>query len=225
MRDNAAGYQDFFAGNEFEQYLEQMELPKCWGDELTIQAAADVFCIKIHLLTSTKDNWYVDYEPMDASATVVRECFISYMSPVHYNTMVPAERQVEEVCSQPIQHAGSPQPEQKEVQFANDADVQSRWKKAGKKVEMVNSLRNNPEGDVEEREVEDCSKQDTQHSAPPEAAPAGPDDDTEERDLEVSSKQDTQHSAPPPPAAPAFVETASFSQMQINQARAAIRRF
>jgi hypothetical protein len=131
MREHSAQYLDFFVGDEFEGYIARMASPRCWGDELTLQTVADAFCIKIHLITSTNENWYLHYEPEDSSATVVRECFMSYISPIHYNTMAPtlaalptaepkglivrgeslfAEREVEEVVSQQTQHSAPPPP-------------------------------------------------------------------------------------------------------------------
>jgi hypothetical protein len=89
MRTNSARFRDFFIDNEYETYLAKMATPRCWGDELTLQAVADAFTIKIHLITSTADNWYLHYDPTDDTTAVIRECFITYISPIHYNTVAP----------------------------------------------------------------------------------------------------------------------------------------
>ena len=79
-----------------------MAMSRTWGDELTLRACADSFQVPIHVVQSTVDNWYLVYEPSDEFATPglaneseketkkKKRLFVSYISPVHYNAIVPS---------------------------------------------------------------------------------------------------------------------------------------
>jgi hypothetical protein len=182
MRDHSAQYLDFFVDDEFEAYLLRMASPRCWGDELTLQSVANAFSVKINLVTTTNENWYLNYEPEDSSATVVRECFMSYLSPIHYNTiqlvptlkpaLVPTgssegdseEREVEQGYSQLIQHSAPPPAEPFQLDVGRVSNTREEA--------IIQALfqLDDADSDTEEREVEVSSKQHTQHSAPPAAA-------------------------------------------------------
>jgi hypothetical protein len=40
---------------------------------------------------STEDNWYLLYEPAEGRGEKSKRLYVSYISPVHYNSIVPAE--------------------------------------------------------------------------------------------------------------------------------------
>jgi len=85
MRANKEDFSGFFVGNEFERYLQRMGRSKHWGDELTLRAIADCYGIKVHVITTNTENWYLKYEPKEWSTR--RHVFLSYVAPVHYNTI------------------------------------------------------------------------------------------------------------------------------------------
>ncbi|KAF1885692.1 hypothetical protein Lal_00039540 [Lupinus albus] len=75
-----------------------------WGDHITLQAAADRFDAKICLVTSFRDNGYIEILPTDKSHTKGKYCFnilfllfvqkvfltqlwLSFWSEVHYNSL------------------------------------------------------------------------------------------------------------------------------------------
>lgn len=83
MRQHAADFQDFFAGNEFSKYLERMRRCSTWGDELTLRGICNCFGCHIHVVTSQEHNWYLKYTP-DKMQTR-KHVFLAYISPAHYN--------------------------------------------------------------------------------------------------------------------------------------------
>ena len=68
------------------------------GDELTLKAAVDRLGVRIHVVTSNADNWHLVYTPETTQvAPLPREMpfeyrrllFLTYISPVHYNSLIP----------------------------------------------------------------------------------------------------------------------------------------
>lgn len=68
-----------------------MRRNRTWGDELTMRAAADTFNVRIHVITSEQENYLLHYDPEEAkkSSKPQRQLFLSYVSPIHYNTVAP----------------------------------------------------------------------------------------------------------------------------------------
>ena len=90
----------FDAGSgDFERYCREMSMSRTWGDEFTLRACADSFQVPIHVVQSTVENWYLVYEPSEEFAGLSanendgkkkkKRLFVSYISPVHYNAIVP----------------------------------------------------------------------------------------------------------------------------------------
>ena len=85
-----AEFAPFFPGaGAFEGYLAEMRLPGTWGDELTLRAAADLLQAKVFVITSEEENWFLHYDPQltQTSVSETRCLFITYISPIHYNTI------------------------------------------------------------------------------------------------------------------------------------------
>jgi hypothetical protein len=85
-KENPDTFSVFFEPDEWQRDLQTMSEPKTWGDELTLRAVCDALCVKIHVVTTTDENWYLHYDP---SCEPVRQLFLTYVSPIHYNTMRP----------------------------------------------------------------------------------------------------------------------------------------
>ena len=80
-----------------------MAQPRCWGDELTLRAAAEAYGVTVHVVTTEKEHWLLHYNDDDApppgpapdgaaasaAAAARREAFLAYVSPIHYNVVVP----------------------------------------------------------------------------------------------------------------------------------------
>ena len=87
MRVDEAFFGAMFDGaDELDAYLATMAMPRTWGDELTLRAAADAFGVSVHVITSTETNWYLRYDPSDGS-TPKAHAFLTYVSPVHYDAV------------------------------------------------------------------------------------------------------------------------------------------
>ncbi|KAL7128683.1 hypothetical protein ABFS83_13G010200 [Erythranthe nasuta] len=73
---------------KYRSYVKKMKRLGEWGDHVTLQAAADLFEAKICLVTSFRDNSYIEILPKDRSP--VRELWLSFWSEVHYNSLYQA---------------------------------------------------------------------------------------------------------------------------------------
>jgi len=87
MKQDSDYYRGFLA-EEFESYAEEMSRTGTWGDELTLRAAADCLGITIHVVTSDPENWYIVYEPKER--LLEKEAFLSYIAPIHFNSITKA---------------------------------------------------------------------------------------------------------------------------------------
>jgi len=102
MASHADEY-SFYIGEaaEWANYLRTMAKPRTWGDELTLRAACDCFGCVVHVVTTEHDNWLLHYVPSALDGQMreqdstppegVRECFLAYVSPIHYNIIAPLE--------------------------------------------------------------------------------------------------------------------------------------
>ena len=89
MLEERSFFSAMFDGDaDFEGYLRRMRELKCWGDELTLRAAADCFSCAVHVVTSTETNWYLLYSPAEKPK---KHLFLVYVSPVHYDALTLAE--------------------------------------------------------------------------------------------------------------------------------------
>jgi len=89
MERHATDYSVFFEAGEWNDYLSKMGMLKTWGDELTLRVAAEVFGVRVHVVTSTNESWYLVYESSAGVPTGARDLFLAYVAPIHYNTLVP----------------------------------------------------------------------------------------------------------------------------------------
>ncbi|CAN1337387.1 OVARIAN TUMOR DOMAIN-containing deubiquitinating enzyme 11 [Linum perenne] len=70
---------------KYRKYIKRMKKSGEWGDHVTLQAAADRFEVKICLITSFRDNGYIEIRPKDKNPS--REIWLSFWSEVHYNSL------------------------------------------------------------------------------------------------------------------------------------------
>lgn len=101
-------HSDFFSvlfesAGEFKAYLRDMSRNRTWGDELTLRAVVEAYGVEAHVITSEPANWYLVYQPEAAETPdpkvavcprgfglpkAGKQVFLSYISPVHYNSVV-----------------------------------------------------------------------------------------------------------------------------------------
>lgn len=94
LREHADEFSFFVSESkqEWEDYLQRMSRSRTWGDELTLRAASDAYQCVVHIVTTTHENWLLHYgaehrEKHEAEGTHVPECFLAYVSPIHYNVI------------------------------------------------------------------------------------------------------------------------------------------
>eukprot|EP00698_Gefionella_okellyi_P022555 TRINITY_DN7494_c0_g1_i1.p1 TRINITY_DN7494_c0_g1~~TRINITY_DN7494_c0_g1_i1.p1 ORF type:complete len:185 (+),score=48.08 TRINITY_DN7494_c0_g1_i1:302-856(+) len=93
LREKRHLYSMFFDGDaDMDRYIAQMAKPMTWGDEITMKAVADRFGVVIHVITSTDDYWSLVYQP--DQKLVDKHLFVSYISPVHYNSVYHRDEEV-----------------------------------------------------------------------------------------------------------------------------------
>ncbi|XP_073304986.1 OVARIAN TUMOR DOMAIN-containing deubiquitinating enzyme 12-like isoform X1 [Primulina huaijiensis] len=71
----------------YGEYLKKMSGFGEWGDNITLQAAADWYGIKIFVVTSFKDTCYIEILPRTQKSN--RIVFLSFWAEVHYNSIYP----------------------------------------------------------------------------------------------------------------------------------------
>ena len=87
MKEHVNDFSPFIGTiDDFNDYIEKMMMNRTWGDELTLRAASDIFGTKIHVITTEKEHYVLHYDPSTTSKTN-RQLFLSYISPIHYNTV------------------------------------------------------------------------------------------------------------------------------------------
>ena len=86
---HADDYSFYFAEGEFADYCRKMRMARTWGDELTLRAAAELLQVRILVITSEEENYLLHYDPTSGDGSTVRTLFITYVSPIHYNTLRP----------------------------------------------------------------------------------------------------------------------------------------
>ncbi|KAK9919022.1 hypothetical protein WJX75_008738 [Coccomyxa subellipsoidea] len=84
MRENKDDF-ECYLGEDFAQYTAKMQRSGTRGDELTLRAVCDLYGIIINVVTSDQLNWFLRYMPKMLKH--VKELFLTYISPVHYNTI------------------------------------------------------------------------------------------------------------------------------------------
>ncbi|XP_039071950.1 OVARIAN TUMOR DOMAIN-containing deubiquitinating enzyme 9-like isoform X2 [Hibiscus syriacus] len=73
----------------YGDYLKKMNKNGEWGDHVALQAAADLYGVKIFVLTSFKDTCYIEILPHRPKSE--RIIFLSFWAEVHYNSIYPEE--------------------------------------------------------------------------------------------------------------------------------------
>ena len=89
MRSESHFFGAMFDDGELEPYLEGMGRSRSWGDELTLRAFADAFCVCVHVVASTDTNWHLVYSPPEGTPPK-KHVFLTYLSPVHYDALTAA---------------------------------------------------------------------------------------------------------------------------------------
>ncbi|XP_020218531.1 OTU domain-containing protein DDB_G0284757 isoform X2 [Cajanus cajan] len=84
LKDHQSLY-ECYVPMKYKQYCKKMAKSGEWGDHVTLQAASDKFAAKICLLTSFKNNCFIEIMPLYQAPK--RELWLSFWSEVHYNSL------------------------------------------------------------------------------------------------------------------------------------------
>lgn len=79
-----------YAMEKYGDYVKKMGKSGEWGDHITLQAAADVWGMKISLMTSFKDKFLIEIMPRDRKEPR-GELWLSFWAEVHYNSIYAVE--------------------------------------------------------------------------------------------------------------------------------------
>jgi hypothetical protein len=71
----------------YNDYLKAMKRNGEWGDHVTLQAAADLFGVRMFVITSFKDTCYIEILPHFQKSN--RLICLSFWAEVHYNSIYP----------------------------------------------------------------------------------------------------------------------------------------
>lgn len=104
LKEHPEFYISYIPG-DYEEYLEEMEKEGEWGDHVTLQAAADVLGVRIYVLTSFRNESFIQVEPKERKSE--RCLYLSFWAEVrntqninfansvflkvHYNSVYPAD--------------------------------------------------------------------------------------------------------------------------------------
>ncbi len=72
----------------YREYCNAQAKDGTWGDNITLQAAANVFGLRIICITSFEDMFVISIEPVQARGN--RILYLSFWAEVHYNSIYPA---------------------------------------------------------------------------------------------------------------------------------------
>lgn len=86
LKSRPKSYKGFVDKMEFSQYVKKMSSDSVWGDEVTLKAAADLYGVKIVLITSIKDNPSIVILPKSEKEPG-RVIHLSYLAGIHYNSI------------------------------------------------------------------------------------------------------------------------------------------
>ncbi|ESQ45705.1 hypothetical protein EUTSA_v10010936mg [Eutrema salsugineum] len=79
-------YKGLVGKTDFSEYVKNMSNESVWGDEVTLKAAADVYGVKILLITSMKDVPCIEVVPRSQKQPE-RVIHLSYLAGIHFNSI------------------------------------------------------------------------------------------------------------------------------------------
>ncbi|EFH53784.1 hypothetical protein ARALYDRAFT_905911 [Arabidopsis lyrata subsp. lyrata] len=79
-------YKGFVNNMDFSQYVKNMSTNSEWGDEVTLRVVADVYGVKIVLITSIKLTPFMEFLPKSQKEPD-RVIHLSYLAGIHFNSI------------------------------------------------------------------------------------------------------------------------------------------
>ncbi len=91
LRKDKDYYSLWFQDGEtgFNNFCNEMSENSTWGTELTLKALVDSLGITLHIMQSTKENYYLIYRPDEIEGPYCEHhVFVTYIEPIHYNAII-----------------------------------------------------------------------------------------------------------------------------------------
>ena len=70
-----------YVPEDYEEYVARMARPGTWGDHITLQAAADAFGMKICVLTSYDESYFLEIDPK--KLRYARKLWLTFWAEIH----------------------------------------------------------------------------------------------------------------------------------------------
>lgn len=84
-------YAGFAVAESFEEYLVRMSEPTTWGDNLSLQAIADAFNVKVCIVSSFEEKPFMCICPMGHQRHL-RQAWLGFFAELHYTSLEPQAR-------------------------------------------------------------------------------------------------------------------------------------
>ena len=84
LLENSKQYEKFILA-DYHYYCSNMGNLTVWGDNVTLQAASDVFGVRINLITSIKETVLIQITPAVLKSSKV--LWLSFLSQTHFNSL------------------------------------------------------------------------------------------------------------------------------------------
>ena len=94
LRKHSPRYRTFVAG-DYGVYVERMARSGCWGDHVSLQAAATSLKVEVHLVTSALLDSHAHVIVSPFGVQPVREIWLSYLLHRHYDSLYSSEAEDE----------------------------------------------------------------------------------------------------------------------------------
>jgi len=90
LRAHAAEYAGFAVAESFDEYLLRMAEPTTWGDNLSLQALADAYCIQVCILSSFLNRRFLCVYPGEGLRPT-HEVWLGFFAEYHYTSLEPVD--------------------------------------------------------------------------------------------------------------------------------------
>lgn len=88
LQTHRSKYEGYTEGETFDAYVDRMARDGTWGDNVTLQAAADAFGVPVYLVTSFPTGLCVEVQPEREDRRFSHAIWLSFWAEVHYNSLV-----------------------------------------------------------------------------------------------------------------------------------------
>ena len=112
-------YAQFVPAN-YDMYCTRMS-GKSWGDNVTVQAAADYYGVQINLITSSEDSILVQIHPREPKSS--RVLWLAYVGGVHFNSLYTVDGCYHSLNSKSLTSLISPEWRQRKRAMHSDCCV------------------------------------------------------------------------------------------------------